>query len=174
MAVDREFDLYNWALLCDPGPPRPGKQGREAEQDPKWLRNIDFSQVLVTFSHKRYQQPYVFGHRLEKIIKNFAFLKVETLKFDRGRSFEIAKRSSSIGVSNSSKNEHPCGSSRSTGSCRWSAVPTLLASRAGVRITAVLTNSLKLLSAKDMICQTGSDILTSCPRYDESAGQEFW
>ena len=26
-----------------------------------------------------------------------------------------------------------------------------------------------LLSAKDMICQTGSDILTSCPTYDESA-----
>ena len=37
-------------------------------------------------------------------------------------------------------------------------------------MTAVLTNSLKsLLSAKDMICQTGSDILTSCPTYDESA-----
>ena len=26
-----------------------------------------------------------------------------------------------------------------------------------------------LLSAKDMTCQTGADILTSCPTYDESA-----
>ena len=71
------------------------------------------------------------------------FLKVETLKFDRGRSFEIAKRSSSIGVSNSSKNEHSSGSKGSCGTRRWSAVLDLLASSAGVRITAVLTNSFK-------------------------------
>ena len=39
---------------------------------------------------------------MEKVIKNFVFLKVETLNFDRGVSFEITKRSTSIGVSKSS------------------------------------------------------------------------
>ena len=42
MAVDREFDLYSWALLFGPGAPSPGKQGREAKYNPKWLQNIDF------------------------------------------------------------------------------------------------------------------------------------
>ena len=41
----------------------------------------------------------------------------------------------SIGISNSNKNKHSCGSS---GSCRRSALPDLQASCAGVRITAVL------------------------------------
>ena len=49
---------------------------------------------MVTFSKKNYQKPYVLGHRLEKVIKNLVFLKVEALKCVRGRSFEIAKRSS--------------------------------------------------------------------------------
>ena len=105
------------------------------------------------FSRKAIRNLMFLKHRLEQVIKNHVFLKVELLKFDRGRSFEIAKRSSSIGVSNSSKNEHFTGSSGSTGSCRWSAVPTLLASHAGVRITAVLTNFLKLLPAPDMTTQ---------------------
>ena len=37
--------------------------------------------------------------QLSKLIKNLVFLKVRTLNFDRGLSFEIAKRSSPIGVS---------------------------------------------------------------------------
>ena len=37
--------------------------------------------------------------QLSKVIKNLVFLKVRTRNFDRGLSFEIAKRSSPIGVS---------------------------------------------------------------------------
>ena len=48
--------------------------------------------------------------QLSKLIKNFVFLKVRTLNFDRGLSFEIAKRSSPIGVSISSQNERIPGS----------------------------------------------------------------
>ena len=36
---------------------------------------------------------------LGKVIKNLVFLKVRTRNFDRGLPFEIAKRSSPIGVS---------------------------------------------------------------------------
>ena len=37
--------------------------------------------------------------QLSKLIKNLVFLKLRRLNFDRGLSFEIAKRSSPIGVS---------------------------------------------------------------------------
>ena len=51
--------------------------------------------------------------QLSKLIKNFMFLKVDTRNFDRGLSFESAKRSSPIGVSISSQNEHIRGSRQS-------------------------------------------------------------
>ena len=51
--------------------------------------------------------------QLSKLIKNLVFLKVETRNFDRGLSFESAKRSSPIGVSISSQNEHIRGSRQS-------------------------------------------------------------
>ena len=37
--------------------------------------------------------------QLDKVNKNIVFLKVRMRNFDRGLSFEIAKRSSPIGVS---------------------------------------------------------------------------
>ena len=43
--------------------------------------------------------------QLSKLIKNFVFLKVETRNLDRGLSFEIAKRSTSISVSNTNQSE---------------------------------------------------------------------
>ena len=48
--------------------------------------------------------------QLGKLIKNLVCLKVETRNFDRGLSFESAKRSSPIGVSISSQNERIPGS----------------------------------------------------------------
>ena len=54
---------------------------------------------------KSHQKPCVFEPRLEKCIKNLVFLKVRTRNCVRGRSFQITKRSTSIGVSNSNKND---------------------------------------------------------------------
>ena len=53
---------------------------------------------------KSHQKPCVFEPRLEKHIKNFVFLNVQTRNCVRGRSFQITKRSTSIGVSISSQN----------------------------------------------------------------------
>ena len=50
--------------------------------------------------------------QLGKVIKNLMFLKVGTRNFDRGLPFEIAKRSSPIGVSKTSQNEHIPGCHR--------------------------------------------------------------
>ena len=47
-----------------------------------------------------------------KVIKNLVFLKVRTRNSDRGLPFEIAKRSSPIGVSKTSQNEHTRGCHR--------------------------------------------------------------
>ena len=76
--------------------------GQRGPAEPTMIAKHSFS-VGVDYNFKKSnQKPYVFGHRLEKHIKNNMFLKVETLKFDRGPSFEIAKRSSSIRVSKKS------------------------------------------------------------------------
>ena len=53
---------------------------------------------------------------LQTCIKNLVFLKVQTRNCVRGRSFQITKRSTSIGVSNSSKLECCTRSSGSSGS----------------------------------------------------------
>ena len=58
--------------------------------------------------------------QLSKVIKNIVFLKVPTCNFDRGLLFEIAKRTSPIGVSKTSQNEHI---PRSSGSHRISPDP---------------------------------------------------
>ena len=49
--------------------------------------------------NKRMENLMFLKVQLSKVIKNLVFLKVRTLNFDRGVSFEIAKRSSLIGVS---------------------------------------------------------------------------
>ena len=52
-----------------------------------------------TFSiHKPIKNLVCLKVQLRKVIKNIVFLKVRTPNFDRGLSFEIAKRSSPIGV----------------------------------------------------------------------------
>ena len=54
----------------------------------------------MTYNTKKPIKNLVFLKvRLSKVIKNIVFLKVRTRNFDRGHSFEIAKRSSPIGVS---------------------------------------------------------------------------
>ena len=55
--------------------------------------------------NKSHQKPCAFEPRLETCIKNLMFLKVRTRNCVSGRSFQITKRSTSIGVSNSSKND---------------------------------------------------------------------
>ena len=78
----------------------------------------------MTYNTKKPIKNLVFLKRqLSKLIKHFVFLKVEARNFDRGLSFESAKRSSPIRVSISSQNEHIPGSLRippdPTGNGTW-------------------------------------------------------
>ena len=96
--------------------------------------------------------------QLGKVMKNIVFLKVRTLKSDRGLSSEIAKRSSPIGVSKTSQNEHIPRSS-------WNhLIPTetghgvqqaTTRTRARGEDDGSLTNSLKL--TKKHKCQTSQN-----------------
>ena len=60
----------------------------------------------VTQHQQTHQNLMFLKGQLSKLIKHLVFLKVETRNFDRGLSFEIAKRSSPIGVSNSNQPKH--------------------------------------------------------------------
>ena len=54
---------------------------------------------MTSNMHKLMENLVFLKVQLRKVIENVVFLKVRALKSDRGLSFEIAKRSSPIGVS---------------------------------------------------------------------------
>ena len=92
--------------LEDPGPrlglglcQKPGNVDGLPEKHDSTMKMKNFGLL----PGKSYQKPGVFGPQLEKHIKNLVFLKVRTRNCVRGRSFQSAERSTSIGVSISSK-----------------------------------------------------------------------
>ena len=106
MAVDREFVHIVWrpGALRPLQQPRPGPFGITKHSSRIWGLNLG---PRMAFDIDNPIKNLVFLKvQLSKVIKNFVFLKIRTRNFDRGLPFEIAKRSSPIGVSKTSQNEH--------------------------------------------------------------------
>ena len=62
-------------------------------------RGINLEPRMTSNKHKPMENLVFLKVQLSKVIEHIVFLKVRTLNFDRGLSFEIAKRSSPRGVS---------------------------------------------------------------------------
>ena len=61
-------------------------------------RGLKLESKMTSNIHKLIENIMIFKVKLSKPIKNLVFLKVRKLNFDRGVLFDIAKRSSPIGV----------------------------------------------------------------------------
>ena len=103
MAVDREFDVYGLAVgaplnPCNrEGDGRAGGQavgqGGSGQGSVEGAKSTTVQQKR-TILDRNIDFLYEIDHFFKKMSKNLVFLKVEVLKCVRGRSFEIAKRSS--------------------------------------------------------------------------------
>ena len=106
MAVDREFVHIVWR--ADAGGPCSSQD--QAHKTLKSDRGLNVGPRMTFTINKTIKILMFLKVQLSKVIKNIVFLKVRTRNFDRGLPFEIAKRSSPIGVSKTCQNEHIPGS----------------------------------------------------------------
>ena len=102
-----------YSLALGPCGPRPRDSGQEfmtasqvqththmrSQKTLKSDRGLNLEPRMTSKIHKPMENLMFLEVQLSKVFKILVFLKVRTLNFDRGLSFEIAKRSSPIGVS---------------------------------------------------------------------------
>ena len=113
MAVVREF-VY-WYIVWRPGAARPLQQPSPGPVEITKRSSpigVSIEPRMTSNINQPIENLMFLKVQLSKVIKNIVFLKVRTRNFDRGLPFEIAKRSSPIGVSKTSQNEHIPGSYR--------------------------------------------------------------
>ena len=92
---------------CGPSPRDAGQEFMKASQVQTHIhmrsqtlksdRGLNLEPSTTSNINKPMENLMCLRVQLSKVIKNYMFLKVQTLNFDRGLSFEIAKRSSPIG-----------------------------------------------------------------------------
>ena len=82
----------------DSGARSPGKQGKEAERNPKWLQSISFPSVVSTCSSNVIKNLLCLDLDSKTNIEKLSLLKVHPLSCVQGHLSEIAEGSTLIGI----------------------------------------------------------------------------